>query len=86
MDGFLTLAENRAMRNIPTSMMDWKNVLDSYITLNELPKLLDKGKISSKEAKEIAKREYQKFRVKQDKTFESDFDKMIKEIKRIEGK
>lgn len=85
-DGFLTLAENRAMRKIPTSMEDWKNVLDSYITLNELPKLLDKGKISSKEAKEIAKSEYKKFRVKQDKTFESDFDKMIKEIKRIEGK
>lgn len=54
-DGFLTLAENRAMRKIPTSMADWKNVLDSYITLNELPRLLDKGKISSKEAKEIAK-------------------------------
>ena len=85
-DGFLTLAENRAMRKIPTSMADWKNVLDSYITLNELPRLLDKGKISSKEAKEIAKSEYEKFRVKQDKTFESDFDKMIKEIKRIEGK
>lgn len=85
-DGFLTLAENRAMRKIPTSMEDWKNVLDSYITLNELPKLLDKGKISSKEAKEIAKNEYKKFRVKQDKTFVSDFDKMIKEIKRIEGK
>ncbi len=74
------------MRKIPTSMADWKNVLESYITLNELPRLLDKGKISSKEAKEIAKSEYEKFRVKQDKTFESDFDKMIKEIKRIEGK
>lgn len=84
-DGFITLAENRAMREIPTSMADWKNVLDSYITLNELPKLLDKGKISSSEAKEIAKREYEKFRVKQDESYESDFDKMIKEIKQIEG-
>ncbi|MCC9262089.1 MAG: virulence RhuM family protein [Methanobrevibacter woesei] len=84
-DGFLTLAENRAMRNIPTSMADWKDFLDSYITLNELPKLVDKGKISSKEAKKVAKREYEKFRVIQDKTFESDFDRMINEIKRIEG-
>jgi hypothetical protein len=36
--------------------------------------------------KEIAKKHYKKFKVIQDKEFESDFDKMIEEIKRIEGK
>lgn len=77
----LTLAENRAEK-IPTSMADWKNVLDSYITLNELPRLLDKRKnILKKKLKKLPKSEYEKFRVKQDKTFESDFDKMIKKRK-----
>ncbi|MGL4669197.1 MAG: RhuM family protein [Methanobacteriaceae archaeon] len=84
-DGFLTLAENRAQNHIPTSMNDWKEVLISYIKLNQLPELTDKGKISSENAKEIAKTEYYKFRPIQDKDFKSDFDKMINEIKRIEG-
>ncbi|MDR3062712.1 MAG: virulence RhuM family protein [Methanobrevibacter sp.] len=84
-DGFLTLAENRAENGIPTSMAEWREVLMSYIKLNQLPELTDKGKISAEKAKEIAKREYYKFRPIQDKEFKSDFDKMISEIKRIEG-
>ncbi|MDL2246929.1 virulence RhuM family protein [Methanobrevibacter sp. OttesenSCG-928-K11] len=84
-DGFLTLAENRAENHIPTSMAQWREVLISYIKLNQLPELTDKGKITSDKAKEIAKKEYYKFRPIQDKTFVSDFDKMINEIKRIEG-
>lgn len=83
-DGFLTLAETRARNQIPMRMADWKNVLDAYINLNQLPELVDKGNISSQDAKKIAEKEYEKFNVIQDKTFESDLDKFIKEIKRIE--
>lgn len=85
-DGFLNLAETRAINQIPMSMKDWKKLLDDYISLNQLPILVDKGKISAEEAKKHAKEKYKKFRVIQDKNFISDFDKMIIDIKRLEGK
>ncbi|KZX16118.1 virulence RhuM family protein [Methanobrevibacter curvatus] len=85
-EGFLLLAELRAKNQIPTSMKQWKNVLDDYIKLNQLLLLENKGKITSKMAIDIAKKHYEKFIVFHDKEFQSDFDKMIDEIKRIEGK
>ena len=84
-DGFLTLAEARALNEIPMSMGDWKQVLDDYINLNLLLILEGKGKISSNDAKKIAKDEYDKFKVIQDKHYQSDFDKLIIDIKRVEG-
>jgi len=85
-EGFLNVAELRASRNIPTSMAEWREFLIDFIKLNQLPILVDKGNITSKMAKEIARKHYEKFKVIQDDTFESDFDRMIEEIKRIEGK
>ena len=84
-DGFLTLAESRALNEVPMSMNDWKKVLDDYINLNLLPILEGKGKISSSDAQKIAKEEYDKFKVIQDRDYQSDFDKLIIDIKRIEG-
>ena len=84
-DGFLTLAESRALNEIPMSMKDWKKVLDDYIDLNLLPVLEGKGKISSDDAQKIAKKEYDKFKIIQDRDYQSDFDKLIIDIKRIEG-
>ncbi|WP_296882819.1 virulence RhuM family protein [uncultured Methanobrevibacter sp.] len=84
-DGFLTLAESRALNEIPMAMEDWKKVLDDYINLNLLPILEGNGKISSNDAQKIAKGEYEKFKVIQDKIYQSDFDKLIEDIKRIEG-
>ena len=84
-DGFLTLAENRARNKNPMAMKDWMKLLEDYINLNLLPKLVDKGKISSSQAKQIALEEYMKFKVVQDSNFVSDFDEMIEEVKRLEG-
>ena len=84
-DGFLTLAESRAYNEIPMAMNDWKEVLDAYINLNQLPILVGKGKISSNEAHRIAKEEYEKYKIIQDRDYQSDFDKLIIEIKRLEG-
>ena len=84
-DGFLTLAESRALNEIPMSMKDWKKVLVDYIDLNLLPVLEGKGKISSDDAQKIAKKEYDKFKIIQDRDYQSDFDKLIIDIKRIEG-
>ena len=66
-------------------MKDWKKVLDDYIDLNLLPILKGKGKISSNEAQKIAKEEYDKFKLIQDRDYQSDFDRLIIDIKRIEG-
>ncbi len=85
-DGFLTLAETRARNQIETRMEDWKLLLDGYIDLGQLPKLLDKGKVSALDAKNHAIHEYKEFRIDQDKNYESDFDKLIEDIKRLEGK
>jgi hypothetical protein len=84
-EAFLNVAEFRANNQIVTTMDDWKTFLNNFIELNQLPILNNKGSIDAKTAKEIAINEYKKFRDIQDKQFQSDFDKMIEEIKRIEG-
>lgn len=84
-DGFLTLAETRARTQTETKMADWKLLLDGYIDLSQLPKLMDKGKISALNARNHAIKEYKEFRLDQDKNYKSDFDKLIDDIKRIEG-
>ncbi len=85
-EGFLNLAESRAEDRIPMGMKDWKELLDDYLKLRRLPILVDKGKISAEEAREHVLEKYEKFRVVQDENFISDFDQMILDIKRLEGK
>ena len=77
----LDLAESRAERQIPTSMQEWINFLHQFLELSSLPILKDKGKVSALEAKLKAEQEYDKYRMIQDKSFESDFDKEIKRLK-----
>ncbi len=83
-DGFLTLAETRAMSKQATFMKEWKALLDDYIALIQLPKLENKGKVSSDDAKNHAINEYKEFRVVQDRDYQSDFDKMIIDVRKIE--
>ncbi|MEG9546147.1 virulence RhuM family protein [Mannheimia sp. HC-2023] len=78
-NAFLDLAERRARRQIPMTMEDWAKRLDIFLNADDLPLLDGKGKISFDEAKLYAETEFEKYRVIQDKTFESDFDKLIKE-------
>lgn len=80
---YLDLAEDRAEREIPTTMNDWINVLNNFLTVAQYPILQDPGKISALEAKLKAEQEYVIFRKIQDKTYISDFDK---EVKRLKGK
>ncbi len=78
---YLDLAESRAERQIPTTMEDWIKFLHQFLELSSFPILKDKGKISALEAKIKAEQEYDKFRILQDKNYESDFDKEIKRLK-----
>ncbi len=75
---FLDLAERRARRQIPMTMEDWAKRLDIFLNADELPILDSKGKISFDEAKLYAETEFEKYRVIQDRNFESDFDRLLK--------
>lgn len=77
---YLDYAENQAARQIPMKMEDWVGKLDAFLQFNEYKVLSNLGKISHDLAIEHAEKEYEKFRITQDKTFESDFDKEVKKI------
>lgn len=79
---FLDIAQNRAERELPTSMTQWLGIMDGYLDLNEYPKLQNAGNISKKQADTKALAEYAVFRVQQDKEFIGDFER---EAKRLEG-
>lgn len=78
---YLDYAEDQAERHIPMTMEDWKNKLDVFLQFNERDVLNNPGKVSHKVAESFALSEFEKYRVIQDKLFESDFDRFMIEIK-----
>ncbi|GCC52732.1 toxin Fic [Chryseotalea sanaruensis] len=80
---YLDFAELQASRQIPMKMADWVTRLDAFLQFNEYQILKDAGKVSHEVAVKLAEKEYNKFRVIQDRNFESDFDK---EVKKLTGK
>lgn len=78
---YLDYAEDQAERHIPMTMEDWKNKLDVFLQFNERDVLDNLGKISHKIAESFALSEFEKYRVIQDKLFQSDFDRFITEMK-----
>lgn len=81
---FLDYAENQAARQIPMRMKDWVSKLDAFLKFNEYDILNNAGKVSHEVARALAEEEYSKFRVTQDRSFESDFEKAAKRLKRPE--
>ena len=71
----LDMAESMAMRHIPMTMEDWAKRIDKFINLFDGPILQDSGKVSAEYAKEFAESEFEKYRVIQDRLFQSDFDR-----------
>ena len=76
---FLNLAEARAKQNIPMTMEDWAMRIDKYLLSDDRDVLKDAGKISHEIACDKALSEFEKYRVKQDKLYKSDFDKLLEE-------
>ncbi len=74
-NSFLDLAEDMAKRHIPMTMEDWAKRIDRFLDLTDRPVLTDSGHISAEQAKEYAETEFEKYRVIQDKLFQSDFDR-----------
>ncbi len=79
---YLDLAENNAQRRMAFNMQQWAKFLDSFLELSNYPILTDKGKMTMLEAKLKAESEYDKFRVIQDRDYESDFDKLVNKTKK----
>lgn len=77
---YLDLAEDVATRQIPMTMEDWENRLNRFIEATDRAVLQDAGKVTSEIAKAHAETEFEKYRVIQDRLFESDFDKIIKNL------
>ena len=74
-NAFLDMAESMAKRHIPMTMEDWAKRIDKFINLFDGSILQDSGKVSAEYAKEFAESEFEKYRVIQDRLFQSDFDR-----------
>jgi len=79
-NAYLDLAEERARRNIPMSMEDWAKRLDLFLEFDDREILSDSGKVTAKLAKEHAESEFEAYRIVQDRLFESDFDRVLKQF------
>lgn len=77
---YLDLAEDMALRQIPMTMQDWETRLNRFIEATDRQVLQDAGKVSAEIAKAHAESEFEKYRIVQDRLFESDFDRLLKQI------
>lgn len=77
---YLDLAEDMALRQIPMTMQDWETRLNRFIAATDREILQDAGKVTAEIAQAHAESEFEKYRIVQDRLFESDFDRAIKEL------
>ncbi len=83
---YLDMGEAQVMRNIPMTMEDWEQRLNGFLKLWDRDVLQDNGKISAELAKAKAESEFEKFRIVQDRLYQSDFDKLLLHVKEDENK
>ena len=79
-NAYLDVAEDMALRKIPMTMQDWETRLNRFIAATDREILQDAGKVTAEIAKAHAESEFEKYRVVQDRLFESDFDRALKQI------
>ncbi len=77
---YLDVAEDMAMRHIPMTMQDWEIRLNRFIEATDREILQDAGRVTAELAKTHAESEFEKYRIVQDRLFESDFDRQIKQL------
>jgi hypothetical protein len=81
---YLDVAEDMALRKMPITMQDWETRLNRFIAATDREILQDPGKVTAEIAKAHAESEFDKYRIVQDRLFESDFDRMLKEIESLQ--
>ena len=79
-NAYLDVAEDMAQRKIPMTMQDWETRLNRFIEATDREVLQDAGKVTAEIAKAHAESEFEKYRIVQDRLFESDFDRLLKKI------
>ncbi len=79
-NAYLDVAEDMALRQIPMTMADWEERLNRFIAATDREILQDAGKVTAEITKAHAETEFEKYRIVQDRLYESDFDKAIKAI------
>ena len=77
---YLDLAEDMALRQIPMTMQDWETRLNRFIEATDREVLQDAGRVTAEIARAHAESEFEKYRIVQDRLFESDFDRVLKQI------
>ena len=77
---YIDIAESMALRKIPMTMQDWEIRLNRFIEATDREILQDAGKVTAEIAKAHAESEFEKYRIVQDRLFESDFDQMVKQL------
>ncbi|MBR5576870.1 MAG: virulence RhuM family protein [Bacteroidaceae bacterium] len=76
-NGVLELAERMAKRHIPMTMEDWAKQIDLILAAGGNEVLQTTGQVSAEQAKEHAETEFEKYRIIQDRLFQSDFDRFM---------
>lgn len=79
-NGVLELAERMAKRHIPMTMEDWAKQIDKILAAGGNEVIQSSGKVTAEEAKEHAETEFEKYRIIQDRLFQSDFDRFLGEL------
>ena len=82
---YLDYAEDQAERGVPMTMADWAKKLEAFLQFNERDLLDHPGKVTAEIAKVFAESEFEKYRIVQDRLFESDFDLMLKQLPKKGG-
>jgi hypothetical protein len=77
---YLDMAEMQAMRKMPMTMGDWEQRLSGFLTLWDREILQDAGRVTAEIARTHAESEFEKYRIVQDRLFESDFDRLVKQL------
>ena len=77
---YLDVAEDMALRQIPMTMQDWEARLNRFIEATDREILQDAGKVTAEIAMTHAESEFEKYRVIQDRLYESDFDRVTKKL------
>ena len=82
-NAYLDVAEDMALRKIPMTMQDWEVRLNRFLAATDREVLQDAGKVTAEIARAHAESEFEKYRIVQDRLFESDFDRVVAETKRL---
>jgi hypothetical protein len=81
-NAYLDVAEDMALRKIPMTMQDWETRLNRFIEATDREILQDAGKVTAEIARAHAESEFEKYRIVQDRLFESDFDRDVQRLLR----